>query len=91
MLLATALLTNGGCATYAVYANSYSSGGPTRETMGILLGVESVVGVATGIGMAIRNRRERAWGENAAIGFLVPFIVDAAIALGIGTSDFVGE
>lgn len=83
------MLANG-CATYTLYARSYGDG-PKGETMGILLAAESAAGVVSGIGLAIRNRREAAWYENAAIGFLVPFVVDVAIALGIGTSDFVGE
>jgi len=79
-----------GCATYTVYAKSYGEE-PKHETMGILLAAEASAGVATAIGYAIHNRHEGSWYENAAIGFLVPFVLDAAIALGVGTSDFVGE
>ena len=88
-LVATALLASG-CATYTLYARSYGDG-PKGETMGVLVAAEAAAGVVTGIGLAIRNRHERTWYENAAIGFLVPFVVDVAFALGVGTSDFVGE
>ncbi|MBL9014561.1 MAG: hypothetical protein JNL83_10315 [Myxococcales bacterium] len=87
--LLTAVLSSG-CATYTVYARTYGDGA-RGETMAILTGVEAAAGVAIGIGYAIHNRREGSWYENAAVGFLVPFVVDVAIALGVGTSDFVGE
>lgn len=73
-----------------MYAKTYGDG-PNGETMGILLAAEAAAGVATGVGVAIRYRHDGTWYENAAIGFLVPFVVDVAIALGVGTSDFVGE
>lgn len=86
--MTAALLSS--CATYTMYSKSYGDG-PRGETMGLLLGVEASAGVVTGIGYAVHNRREGVWYENAALGFLVPFVIDVAIALGVGTSDFVGE
>jgi len=78
------------CATYTAYSRSYGDG-PNGETMGILVGAEAAAGVATAIGISIHSRRVRVWYENAAIGFLAPFILDVAFALGVSTTDFVGE
>lgn len=79
-----------GCATYAVYSKAYGDG-PSTETMQILLAAESAAGVLTAVGVAVVERRKDPWYTNAAIGFVVPFILDVAIALGVETSDFVGE
>jgi hypothetical protein len=83
-------LSGSGCVTYTVYARSYSDG-PKGETMGTLLGVEAAVGAAVAAGTVIRFRHDGPWYQNAIIGFVLPFVVDLAIAFGIGTSDFVGE
>lgn len=83
-------LAGSGCVTYASYSRSYGDG-PKGETMGILLGAEAAVGVGVGIGTAISWRHQGEWYRNALIGFVLPFVVDLAIALGVGTSDFVGD
>lgn len=84
------VLATSSCATYTVYSKAYGDG-PNRETFGILLGAEAAVGAVVATGTAISWRGKGDWYENAFIGFIVPFVVDLAIAFGVGTSDLVGE
>ncbi|MEZ4361917.1 MAG: hypothetical protein R3B48_17130 [Kofleriaceae bacterium] len=79
-----------GCMTYTSYAYAYSDG-PNRETMSIALAIESAVAAATGGAILAFGEREQPWYERFAIGALAPFVIDAAIGLGIGTSDLVGD
>lgn len=91
--IASAVLASG-CLSYASYSytwnNATTEEGLDTETVEVLFGIELAVGVAVAIGMiATDEKRGTNWGMDIAAGMLTPFIVDAAVALGVGTSDFV--
>jgi hypothetical protein len=91
-MIACAALASG-CISYASYSYTWSGDhGVDGETVGVLLGIEAAIGIAVAVGMvASDDKRADNWGIDLVAGMVTPFVIDAAIALGVGTSDFVAD
>ena len=88
-LTACAVLSTG-CLSYVSYNYSWSNDGPDADTVEVLLGIEAAIGLALAIGMiVVDEKRGDNWGIDLLAGVLTPFVIDGAIALGVGSSDFV--